>query len=157
VPLPEYSPQVAVRTVLDALQINDDPQLDHGCCVLLAFKSPSGIILDSTLDAMKVTYTVSLYLNINRLSGPLGESNLDPSGYGRFLRSSAYGLLIDHNRSEFIGEPEQLRDSLSVRQRVRVSGWSDGPTDSCEQVVFDFYLSNVEGTWLIDVILMVNS
>ena len=139
-----------MRTVLDALQINDDPQLDHGCCVLLAFKSPSGITLDSTLDA------VILYLNVNRLSGPLGESNLDPSGYGRFLRSSAYGLLIDHNRSEFIGEPEQLSDSLSVRQRVRVSGWSDGPTDSCKQVVFDFYLSNVEGTWLIDVILMVN-
>lgn len=55
VPLPEYSPQVAVRTVLDALQINDDPQLDHGCCVLLAFKSPSGTTTDSTLDAVKVT------------------------------------------------------------------------------------------------------
>lgn len=41
-PKSNYTPQQVVQIILDALQINDDPQLDHGCCVLLAFTSPTG-------------------------------------------------------------------------------------------------------------------
>lgn len=42
IPLPEYDPRKVVQICLDALQVNDEPQLDHGCCVLLSFKSPNG-------------------------------------------------------------------------------------------------------------------
>ena len=37
IPSLNFSPKEVVQICLDALQLNDDPQLDHGCCVLLAF------------------------------------------------------------------------------------------------------------------------
>lgn len=125
-PLSEYSPQQVVRKVLDALQINDDPQLDHGCCVLLEFKAPGGV---------------------------LAQSGLDPAGYGRFLRSTEYGLLLDYNDAELIGEPTQGKDSLSLIQRVLVKGWTlEGKR---EERTFDFFLCFANDMWLIDVILLV--
>lgn len=125
VPDSSYNPQKVVMTCLNALAINDDPQLDHGCCVLLEFKSPNG---------------------------PLSKDNLDPASYGRFLRSSEYGILIDHRTADLIGEPEQLMDSLSVVQKVKVTGWREGEETPIK--FFDFYLTKVTDTWLIDVVLL---
>mmetsp|Transcript_2396 Transcript_2396/g.4247 ORF Transcript_2396/g.4247 Transcript_2396/m.4247 type:complete len:210 (-) Transcript_2396:12-641(-) len=129
IPSKEYSATSVVRKILDALQINDDPQLDHGCCVLLEFKSPSG---------------------------PLAKTDLDPAAYGRFLRNTEYGLLIDHTVSTLVGEPEELSDSLSIRQKVTIKGYGSddmGPRE-LKELDFDFYLTNVESTWLLDVILL---
>ncbi|KAJ1436819.1 hypothetical protein B484DRAFT_445470 [Ochromonadaceae sp. CCMP2298] len=127
VPSDQYVPQEVVQKVLDALQICDDPQLDHGPCVLLEFKSPKG---------------------------PLATSNLDPAVYGRFLRSTEYGLLIDHTMANLMGEPEELQDSLSVKQKVRVSGYGDSGMGALKTLDFDFYLSLVDSCWLIDVVLL---
>jgi hypothetical protein len=66
VPSQEYAPQQVVLKVLDALQVCDDPQLDHGSCVLLEFRSPQG---------------------------PLSQGKLDPAEYGRFLRNTEYGYV----------------------------------------------------------------
>lgn len=126
IPLPEYSAQDVVRICLAALQNNDDPQLDHGACVSLEFKSPMG---------------------------PLAEGNLDPAAYGRFIRGSNYVSLIDFKTSELVGELEPLSDSLSVRQHVRITDWQSSP-DSRGVSNFDFYLSQVRGSWLLDIILI---
>lgn len=126
IPLPEYSAQDVVRICLAALQNNDDPQLDHGTCVSLEFKSPMG---------------------------PLAEGNLDPAAYGRFIRGSDYVSLIDFKTSELVGELEPLTDSLSVRQQVRITDWQSSP-DSRGVTNFDFYLSQVRGYWLLDIILL---
>lgn len=126
VPDSSYGPQEVVRKCLDAFQVNDDPQLDHGCCVLLGFKSPLG---------------------------PLAESGLDPAAYGRFLRASPdYSLLVDHSNSDLIGEPEPIKDSLSVRQSVKVQGWRLGSGSEVKN--FDFYLTKIDDKWLIDVVLI---
>jgi hypothetical protein len=121
VPLSEYSPQTVVTKCLEALQCNDDPQLDHGCCVLLSFKSPTGL---------------------------LSQGGLDPAGYGRFLRSTNYDILIDNSKFDLIGEPVTLQDSLSIRQRVQVTAWGNALTR-----LFDFYLSKFNDMWLVDVVL----
>lgn len=125
-PQPEYSPQQVIRKVLNALQINDDPQLDHGCCVLLEFKSPNGV---------------------------LAQSGLDPTGYGRYLRSTDYSLLLDYNDAELIGEPIQGKDSLSLIQRVAVKGWT--LNGQREERKFDFFLKFANNTWLIDTMVIV--
>lgn len=136
VPLPEYTPQQVVRKCLDALQLNDEPQLDHGCCVLLEFKSPQGL---------------------------LAESGLDPAGYGRFLRNSDYSILLDHNESELVGKPspsaapaEGQQEGKAVErvvQRVRVRGWS--VYGKRAETDFDFHLSKIDDCWLLDVIVLV--
>jgi hypothetical protein len=126
VPLPEYSAQDVVRICLSALQNNDDPQLDHGACVSLEFKSPMG---------------------------PLSEGGLDPAAYGRFIRGSEYSSLIDFKSYELVGEIEQLSDSLSVRQKVRITDWQSS-ANSKGITFFDFYLTQVSGCWLLDIILI---
>ena len=125
IPSPDYTPQDVCRIVLSALQNNDDPQLDHGACVVLEFKSPTG---------------------------PLAEGGLDPAGYGRFIRDSDYNALIDFKSADMIGEPVSLGDSLSVRQSVKITDWQSSDTSRGDKV-FDFYLTNCSGQWLIDVIL----
>jgi hypothetical protein len=127
VPSPERSVQDVVRICLAALQHNDDPQLDHGACVVLEFKSPTG---------------------------PLAQGGLDPAGYGRFLRDTEYNSLLDFKTAELVGEPVELGDSVSVRQQVKVVEFSSGSNSVSAEKFFDFYLSKVSGSWLIDVILM---
>lgn len=126
VPLPEYSAQDVIRICLSALQNNDDPQLDHGACVTLEFKSPTG---------------------------PLAEGGLDPAAYGRFLRGTEYSSLIDFKSYELVGELEQLSDSLSVRQQVKITDWQSSP-NSRGITNFDFYLTQVRSCWLLDIILL---
>ena len=126
VPLPEYSAQDVVRICLSALQNNDDPQLDHGACVSLEFKSPMG---------------------------PLSDGGLDPAAYGRFIRGTEYSSLIDFKSYELVGEVEQLSDSLSVRQKVRITDWQS--SINCKGITYyDFYLTQVGGCWLLDIILI---
>jgi hypothetical protein len=83
---------------LSALQNNDEPQLDHGACVVLEFKSPGGV---------------------------LDSCGLDPGKYGSFLRSE-YGTILDFRTAEFLGEAEDGGDSLSKRQRIQVLPFGDG-------------------------------
>jgi hypothetical protein len=124
IPDEKYTPKDVVKIILTALQDNDSPQLDHGACVALEFRSATG---------------------------PLNDPNLDPAGYGQFLRSTEYSSLIDFKSVKFIGEPIELADSLSVKQSVEVVGWqSKGQQDK----IFDFYLSRSDNKWLIDVILL---
>jgi hypothetical protein len=52
-----------------------------------------------------------------------------------------------------IGEPEELQDSLSIKQKVRVSGYGETGMGELKTADFDFYLSQVESVWLIDVVL----
>ena len=126
VPLPEYSAQDVIRICVSALQNNDDPQLDHGACVTLEFKSPTG---------------------------PLAEGGLDPAGYGRFLRGTEYSSLIDFKSYELVGELEQLSDSLSVRQQIKITDWQSSPNNK-GVTNFDFYLTQVRSCWLLDIILI---
>jgi hypothetical protein len=126
VPLPEYEPKDVVRIVLAALQNNDDPQLDHGAAVVLQFRSPSG---------------------------PLGESKLDAAGVGRFFRDTTeYSALIDFASSELVGNPVPLQDSLSVKQSVKINSWQ-ATTNNRAPTFYDFYLSKIGDLWLLDVIL----
>lgn len=126
VPKKSYTPIEVTKICLQALQNNDDPQLDHGACVVLAFKSPNGL---------------------------LASSSLDPAGYARFIRNE-YSGLIDFYKADVIGQPIELKDSLSVKQRVEITGYNVGNTRSVPQQ-FDFYLTKVDEYWLVDVILSV--
>ena len=122
VPTPDMTPRDVCKVCLTALQNNDDPQLDHGAAVVLQFASPSGL---------------------------LAEGGLDPAQYGRFLRDSEYSALIDFKTAEFVGEPQEVGDSLVAKQTVKVVGW-DGQAPR----LFDFMLSQVSGEqWLLDIIL----
>ena len=126
-PRTDYSPNDVVKICLSALQTNDDPQLDHGCCVLLEFKSPNG---------------------------PLSKSGLDPAGYGRFLRSSEYSLLVEHDSVEFLPSvPTELND-LYI-QKVQLTGYSMADLQPRSKI-FQFYLSKVDDLWLVDVVLLQN-
>jgi hypothetical protein len=129
IPDAKYSPQEVVKICLDALVVNDDPQLDHGCLVVLEFKSPSG---------------------------PLAEGKLDPREYGQFLRSSEYNLLLEYETAELVGEPKSFKDGLSVIQKVLITGWQDLDESSKpkDKKYYNFYLSKIDGKWLVDVILL---
>lgn len=127
-PAPEYSAQDVVLKCLKALKNNDDPQLDHGSCVVLEFSSPQGTIK---------------------------SSGLDPAEYGLFLRES-YPALLDFKEAELIGKPiELLGAEEQVMQHVKVSGWTSGGLGSKPgETFFDFYLTkSSHNLWLIDVIL----
>lgn len=130
VPDPSYSPRKVVQTVVDALQVNDDPQLDHGCCVLLEFTNPDG---------------------------PIAEGQLDPAQYGRFLRSTDYSILLDHSAAEFIGEPVDLQSTgTQCKIKVKMRGWygEEEFVGEMQEAFFDFYLSKKGDYWLLDVVLM---
>lgn len=130
VPDTSYTVKDVVGICMRALQNNDDPQLDHGACVVLEFRSPAG---------------------------PLNDHGLNPASFGYFLRSTeGYDSLLDYASFKFEGEPLQLQDSLSMKQRVRVTGWKTGEKEKSGDRLYDFYLSNVEETWLVDVILKVD-
>eukprot|EP01036_Dinobryon_divergens_P029231 gene29231-38299_t len=132
VPSSEYDPQTVVRKCLQALQANDDPQLDHGCCVLLSFKSPFGM---------------------------LTQGGLDPTGLGRFLRTTNYEILLDNADFDLLGDPfPSPENSLSIRQTVQVKGWErTGRGGDAERRNFDFYLTKYNDTWLVDVVLACDS
>jgi len=120
VPSNSQTPRDVVKICCAALQNNDDPQLDHGACVVLEFRSPNGF---------------------------LSENSLDPAQYGAFLRSE-FPELVDFKTAEFVGEPMELTDSLSVKQVVRIVPWGSSPP-----ATFNFFLSKVRELWLLDVIL----
>ena len=94
-----------------------------------------------------------MVLEFKSPTGPLAEGGLDPAGYGRFIRDSdTHNALIDFKNADMIGEPVSLGDSLSVRQSVKIVDWQSSDTNRGDKV-FDFYLTNCNGQWLIDVIL----
>ena len=127
IPSKTYTVKDVVQICMKALQNNDDPQLDHGACVVLEFRSPTG---------------------------PLNDHALNPSSFGYFLRSTeGYDALLDYATFSFEGEPIKLQDSLSMKQRIKVTGWQTGERSGDR--LYDFYLSNVEERWLVDVILKV--
>lgn len=123
-----YGPVDVVKICLDALQNNDDPQLDHGACVVLEFKSPTGL---------------------------LAQEGLDPAAYGRFLRSTEYKSLIDFKLYRVEGQPIELMDSLSVKLPVKIVAWKDlsGNNEKNAETSFEFYLTKTKDLWLVDVIL----
>ncbi len=125
VPSSEYNAIDVVKICVEALKCNDDPQLDHGACVVLEFKSPNG---------------------------PLSDQSLDPAAYGYFLRSSEYQALLDFKDYEIFGDSIPIRDSLSIKQPVKIIGWTTGSNPG--EKIFDFYLTKVNDKWLIDVILL---
>lgn len=126
IPDATYSPQKVVRICMDALGVNDDPQLDHGCCVLLEFKTPDG---------------------------PLAKNNFDPASYARFIRSSEYSILIDYGSYELLGDPKPIRNGKSMMQKVSVVGFRDGSNPVARRN-FDFYLTQIDDKWLIDVVVL---
>jgi hypothetical protein len=131
VPDPRYTARDVVKVILSAMESNDDPQIDHGCCVALEFKSPNGL---------------------------LSEGGLDPAQYGHFLRTTEYSSLLDFKSVEFIGEPIELTDSLSVKQDVRIVPWGGSTgkgSDVHKTELFSFFLSRVGDVWLLDMILKV--
>lgn len=97
IPLAEYLPNDVIRICLEALKSNDDPQLDHGACVTLAFQSPSGV---------------------------LANGGLDPAAYGRFLRSTDYEALLDFYKYEFIDGNIVIGDN-SIIQKVNILKWDN--------------------------------
>lgn len=128
VPMKEYLPKDIIRICLLALQTNDDPQLDHGSSVVLEFKSNGGL---------------------------LAQGKLDPSEYGRFLRTTEpYNSLIDFKSAELVGQPEKVEGAAeeSIRQCVRLKSYEDISRKS-QETYFDFYLSKANDLWLVDVIL----
>lgn len=125
VPKTEYSIKDVVNIVVTALGCNDDPQLDHGACTALSFRSPGG---------------------------PLADASLDPASYGSFLRSNEYCALLDYKSYELAGDPIELKDSLSVKQQVNINGWVTGNSPGAK--IFDVYLTKVSDQWLLDVILL---
>ena len=95
-PSPEYSPVEVVVTILKALKNNDDPQIDHGAAVVLAFASPDGA---------------------------LKQSGVDPAQYGLFL-STNYPVLLDF-KSAVLGDTKMIDiTTTTFRQPIRASGWS---------------------------------
>lgn len=87
-------------------------------------------------------------------AGPLSEGGLDPSEYGRFLRSTPpYNNLLDFKSAEAAGDPEVIAgNEYTVKQGVKLRSFEDYAGKSAE-TFFDFYLSRHNDTWLIDVIL----
>ena len=124
VPAPEQSPVEVVVTILKALKTNDDPQIDHGAAVILAFASPDG---------------------------PLKRSGLDPAQYGSFLRTN-YPALLDFKSAELLGDTKLIDiTTTTFRQPIRARGWSG---DSSLTGDFEFILTRAgeNDPWLIDVI-----
>jgi len=147
IPNARYSPADVVRICLKALQSNDDPQLDHGCCVVLQFRSPKGELFMFNI----INVTLSKFHK-----GILAETNLDPAIYGRFIRSNnQYDSLIDFKSAELRGEPIPVpsRSNNAVKQRVQIENWTIDTQSKPKFKNYEFYLSNESDVWLIDAIL----
>jgi hypothetical protein len=124
-PSPEYSPVEVVVTILKALKNNDDPQIDHGAAVVLAFASPDGA---------------------------LKKSGVDPAQYGLFL-STNYPALLDFKSAELLGDTNtKMIDNTTTtfRQPIRASGWSGASFGT-----FEFILTRCgeSSPWLVDAIV----
>jgi hypothetical protein len=127
VPLPTYSPRDVVTKCLDALQVNDDPQLDHGCCVLLEFRSPAGA---------------------------LATAGSDPIAFRQILSQTNRGCLIDHSYSTYIGSMEgEDSAGMTAQQRVEVRHEGELSAEGPTTQQFEFQLSKWGDLWLIDDIL----
>jgi hypothetical protein len=127
VPNPNYTPKDVIQVCLEALKSNDDPQLDHGACVVLEFRSPSG-----PLSILK-----------------------DPKEYGDFLRNQKdYEILVDFKQGRLVGTAVEMGQPNSIRQTVQLIGWGDQINSS--RHFFDFYLSKIDGNWLLDGIVKNN-
>jgi hypothetical protein len=131
IPDAKYTPRNVCSIILKALQNNDEPQLDHGACVALEFKSPNGV---------------------------LASEGLDPAGLGLFLRKTEYSSLIDFKSFEFVGQEEMLKDSCTLKQTIQIINYVGGAwvlgVERPRTVAFDFYLSKVDDLWLLDAILI---
>lgn len=94
VPSPSFSPRKVVFTVLSALKVNDEPQINHGALVLLTFSSPTGDI---------------------------GKSKLDPGELASFIRKT-FPELLDFRSAELVGdEPRTIVPGQRLVQSVVVS------------------------------------
>jgi hypothetical protein len=123
VPSPKHQPVDVIRICLQALQNNDDPQLDHGACVVLGFRSATG-----PLAAMQ-----------------------DPYTFGKWMRESEYKALVDFKSVQLVGDVEEMNDPNLIRQRFEVTGFQG--SESPGKAMFDFYLSKSSDTWLVDGII----
>lgn len=90
VPDSKYSPIDVIRVVLKALQTNDYPQLDHGACVVLEFRSPNG---------------------------PLAVFS-NPAELGAYLRKS-FDKLVDFKEARLVGELQSTGDSVQQSVEVQ--------------------------------------
>ena len=100
VPDSKYTPIDVIRIVLKALQSNDYPQLDHGACVVLEFKSPSG---------------------------PLAVFS-NPAELGAYLRKS-YENLVDFKEAKLVGESKVVGTRVEQSVEV-VPWEATSPTES---------------------------
>lgn len=99
VPLETHTPADIIRICLDALKLNDEPQLDHGCCVVMEFRSPTG---------------------------PLSQLK-NPAEFGNFLRSDeSYSSLVDFHVSNMVGALDVVNTN-SAKQTVEIIGWGQQP------------------------------
>ena len=78
-------------------------------------------------------------------------NNKEWIGYGRFLRSTDYSVLLDHSSFQFIGPPQLLKSDATIKQRVRIFHVDN---DLSKEKDFSFYLSKIDDKWLIDVVLI---
>ena len=61
-----------------------------------------------------------------------------------------YESLIDFCSAELHGKTEQIQDSLSIRQQVKVKSWDESDD---KYSFYDFYLTKCDDLWLVDVVL----
>ena len=102
-PSSDYSASDVAKICLKALQSNDYPQLDHGACVVLEFKSPGG--------------PISVFTN--------------PAELGSYFRK-VNPHLVDFKSVQFIDEPVKVVSNVPmvecVQIRVGIVPW-DLPTE----------------------------
>lgn len=99
IPDPKYSPIDVIRVVLKALQTNDYPQLDHGACVVLEFKSSTG--------------PLAIFSN--------------PAELGAYLRKN-YENLVDFKEAKLVGDLQIVSSTLQ-QQSVEVVLWETASTE----------------------------
>ena len=127
-PSTEYNAGEALRVVLNALQSNDDPQLDHGALVLIKF-------------------------SCGRMANVAKE--MSPSTLGKMIREK-FPELIDYRRANFKDAIVDATES-KVCQNVEITSWSalTLPADTAENASYDFFLEKESGSdcWKIDAIV----
>ena len=128
-PSPNHNAIDVIRILLKALKSNDYPQLDHGACVLLEFKSPTGPLAVFSNPAELGSYFRKNYPNLvdfkeAKLSGNLID--IKPTG-------TSEGVTIE-----------------SVKQLVEIYTYDDIKGEN-----YDLFLSKIDGLWLVDAIVKV--